>query len=103
MLTCNNKRCKHYSQNLQMIPSENWRKCCNASVAKSMPARLYHIGDSVKVKPFTDCFKVSHPASPVLTVREERTIINSCPHYRIVATAESGEYWESAESHFEGA
>ena len=70
---------------------------------------IFHISDTVKRKAFTDCFGKYHPATPLLVVVSIKTIgenVSSCPHHRLKAENPASawpEWYEGAESNFEGA
>ena len=74
-----------------------------------MNPRVFHIGDKVRRKAFTDCFGKYHPATPPLVVVSIQTIgpdVSSVPHDRLKAENPSTawpEWYEGAESYFEGA
>ena len=71
-----------------------------------MNQRLFHIGDKVKRKAFTDCFGEFHPATPLLVVMSIQTIGESVPHHRLKAENPASawpEWYEGAERYFEGA
>src|SRR3990167_6203887 len=74
-----------------------------------MEPRIFHIGDKVKRKAFTDCFGKFHPTTPLLVVVSIKTIgedVSSVPHHRLKAENPASawpEWYEGAERFFEGA
>lgn len=74
-----------------------------------MNPRVFHIGDKVKRKAFTDCFGRYYPAISPLVVVSVKTIgpdMSSVPHHRLKAenpSAKWHEWYEGAEKGFEGA
>ena len=73
-----------------------------------MNPRIFHIGDKVKRKAFTDSFGKFNHASALLVVIGIQTIgedVSSVPHHRIKAWRIDSmfEWYEGAESNFEGA
>ena len=74
-----------------------------------MNPRIFHIGDKVKRKAFTDCFGKYHPDTSLLVVVSIKTIgedVSSVPHHRLKAENPASawpEWYEGAERYFEGA
>ena len=74
-----------------------------------MEPRIFQIGDKVKRKAFTDSFGKFHPTTPLLVVVSIQTIgpdVSSVPHDRLKAENPASawpEWYEGAESNFEGA
>ena len=74
-----------------------------------MEPRIFHTGDKVKRKAFTDSRGKFHPTTPLLVVVSIQTIgedVSSVPHHRLKAENPASawpEWYEGAERYFEGA
>ena len=73
-----------------------------------MEPRIFNIGDKVKRKAFTDCFGEYNPTTPLLVVVSIETIdgITLPTYHRLKAENPASawpEWYEGAESNFEGA
>ena len=80
-------------------------ECLESQV--TMKPRIFHIGDNVKRRAFTDSFGEYNPITSLLVVTSIQTIgpdVSSVPHYRLKAenpSAKWSEWYEGAECGFE--